>query len=970
MHGLKSVSLVVSLLLVNVAVLVLPSAVPIAAVAETAQNAAAAQKAEAKRLLDQGVQAYQTRQYEAALQSWKHALTIYQAIQDRNGEANVLMNLGVAYGVLWQYDQAATHFQQALLVFQQVNDQNGEAKVLMNLGELYGSQRQNNQAKTYYQQALPIFQQVKDQNGEAFALMGLGNAYLSTSQYDQAKTYYQQALPIFQQIQNRIGEAKVLMNLGEVYLSQSQYSQAITFYRQALPIFQQVKDQNGEAKVLNNLGNTYLYLSQYSQAITFYRQALPIFQQVKDQNGEASALNNLGNVHLLLSQYDQAITYYQQALPRFQQVKDPNGEAKVLMNLGNAHLFLSQYDQAITYYQQALPRFQRIQNHNDKATALMNLGIAYQLLLRYGKAIAYYQQALPIYQQVKDREGEGKALNNIGKLLTQQKQPELAIVFYKQSVNIRETIRQDLRQLPHESQESYTQSVAGTYRSLADLLIQQGRLPEAQAVLELLKLRELRDFTRDAGIDSPGINLANIETTALKAILDRFTTLGNFTGRLAKCQRTNCPDLKTLEAQRDTLNEAVNFELKQQRAVLAKYFSTESATLTPEKLNAEANRIVNAQPGTVLIYPLVLKDKIQFLLALKAGDGAVTFRPIEVPNVSAETLFKTIQTFREQLKSPGDLKVLQATSKQLYDWLIKPLASEIPPDKVRHLVFAPDSTIRYIPLAALYDGKRYLIERYSISTITAASQTNTTETFASLPVNATFLLAMGASTFPNLAPLKNVPAELGAIVQASNVKDTHGIYPGSEFLNLKFDYEALKDHLKNKYRILHIATHGKFKPGRPEDSYLVPGRGDTLTTDRIDQLLNYGISNVHLVVLSACETAVGDRASDGIEIPGISYFFLKNDVKAVLASLWSVNDASTALMMQQFYTQLATGKRTKAEALQTVQHEFIKGKLTAKDAPTRSDVIPQTTAPGRTPAATDFTHPYYWAPFILIGNSL
>ncbi len=376
-------------------------------------------------------------------------------------------------------------------------------------------------------------------------------------------------------------------------------------------------------------------------------------------------------------------------------------------------------------------------------------------------------------------------------------------------------------------------------------------------MLELLKLRELKDFTRDAGIDSPGINLAKVEAAALKQILQRYTTVGEFSQKIDECEQKHCPELKQLQDQRTQLNEAVKAELTQQRAVLAKYFSTESATLVPEKLNAEARRIVNAQPGTVLIYPLVLKDKIQFLLALKAGDGAVTFRPFET-RVSAETLFKTIQTFRQQLQSPGNLTALQATSQQLYTWLIQPLEPELNNPAIKHLVFAPDSTTRYIPLAALFDGKHYLVERYSISTITAASKTDTKETFAQLPVNASFLLAAGASTFANANPLENVPAELDAIVKLPNRPNPQGIYPGVELLNTQFDFEALKANLKG-HRVLHIATHGKFQPGRIEDSYLLPGRGQNLTTALIDQLGDYGLGDIHLVVLSACETAVGDR---------------------------------------------------------------------------------------------------------------
>ena len=597
-----------------------------------------------------------------------------------------------------------------------------------------------------------------------------------------------------------------------------------------------------------------------------------------------------------------------------------------------------------------------------------NLGNVYSSLGENQKAIEYYNQSLPISRAVGARSGEATTLSNLGAILSSEKQPELAIVFYKQSVSVYETIRADNRTLPREQQESYTKTVSNTYRNLADLLIQQRRLAEAQAVLELLKLQELRNYTRDpsAAIKGSGISLARIEQAALTEILKTFNTIGNFTQQLQDCEKTNCPTLKKLEAQRDNLNNAIQKELKTQRKLLAHHYATEGATLTPEKLNSEAQRIVQ-NPGTVLIYPLILQDKIQFLLAFKANDGSVIFRPFETP-IAATQLTNTIIEFRKQLENPGDLKTLQATSQTLYNALIKPLEPELKAANIKHLVFAPDSTIRYIPLAALHDGQQYLIQRYSISTITAASQTNTTEPSPRPIPGQKQLLAMGADHFPNTkySNLLNVPIEIDSITATDKPGD-RGIYPGTEVLNQAFSFDTIRETLKGQtYSILHLATHGAFIAGNVEESYIVPGSGPNLTGDRIDALANSnGFKNLHLVVLSACQTGVGDRASDGMEIPGISHFFLKNNVKSVLASLWNVNDASTSLFMQQFYQNLAQGM-TKAQALQKIQTEFLNSKLTTNNIPRAGG---RRSIPGQLPPDS-LAHPYYWAPFILIGNSL
>jgi len=876
--------------------------------------------------------------------------------------------LGNTYSSLSNEGRAIEYYKQHLAIARAIKDRKGEGNALGNLGSSYSSQGNYTKGIEYHEQSLAIAREIKDRHGEGRSLGNLGNVYRSQGKYAKATESYQQHLAIAREIKDRQGEGNALSGLGSTDLSQGNYARAIDYYEQSLAIKREIKDRQGEGAALGNLGIAYDFLGKYAKAIGYYEQHLAIARAIKDRQGEGNALGNLEIVYKSLGNYAKAIEYHQQSLAVAREIKDRKGEGRSLGNLGNAYDSLENYAKAIESHEQSLAILREIKDRQGEGAALGNLGLVYASLGDYAKATEYYEQYLLIARTIEDREGEGIALGNLGYALNQRQQPELAILFYKQSVNVRESIRQDLRKLPRESQEAYTQSVADTYRSLTNLLIEQGRLPEAQAVLELLKLRELRDFTRDAGINSTGISLAKVEEAAFQEILKRFTTVGNFSQRIAECEQKACSDdVQQLKAQRDQLNTAINQELNQQRSILAKYFATEGSTLTPEKLNAEARRIVNAEPGTVLIYPLILKDKIQFLLALKAGDGAVTFRPFETRNVSATQLFNTIQTFRNQLKNPGDLKALQATSKQLYDWLIKPLEPELNNPTIKHLVFAPDSTTRYIPLAALFDGKHYLIERYTITTITAASQTNTTDRLPKPIANQPFLLAMGASVFANASPLDNVPAELDAITQTANGKDSQGIYPGTELLNTAFDYAALKQHLPGT-RILHIATHGKFVPGRPEDSFLLPGRGENITTTLIDQLGNYGIGDVHLVVLSACETAVGDRASDGIEIPGISYFFLKNDVKAVLASLWSVNDASTSLIMQQFYKNLST--RSKAEALREVQQQFITGQLTAKDAPSRATLIVKGSPQTRQNASSDFTHPFYWAPFILIGNGL
>jgi CHAT domain-containing protein len=172
--------------------------------------------------------------------------------------------------------------------------------------------------------------------------------------------------------------------------------------------------------------------------------------------------------------------------------------------------------------------------------------------------------------------------------------------------------------------------------------------------------------------------------------------------------------------------------------------------------------------------------------------------------------------------------------------------------------------------------------------------------------------------------------------------------------------ENISDHL-----ILHIATHGSFVPGNPEDSFLVLGNGQKLSISAIKSITD--LANTHLVVLSACETGKGGIDKEGIEVAGLGHYFLLSGAKSVLASLWLVNDPATSLLMNRFYTNLSQGNLSKAEALRQVQIAFINGKLTDTEAKALNRAGVRLYREGQLPHGS-FAHPYYWAPFILIGN--
>jgi CHAT domain-containing protein/Flp pilus assembly protein TadD len=809
----------------------------------------------------------------------------------------------------------------------------GDRRVANRLFNLANQQFQQNQfelALATLQKTLEIRRRIRDLGGEGDTLFKLGQVQEVLGNYEQALNSYQQAAEIFSKIGERDNWAGGLSGMGTAYLRTGRYSQAIQFFQQALTILP-------EATIpLNGLGLVYTHLGQYDRALKLYQQVLAIRQKSRERLGEASSLINIGVVYEQRGQYQDALNFYQQALNIYNQVDNPIGKVRSLNLIGEVYNLQGQPSQAMGFFQSALKISNPINDSRGKSVALNNIGRTYFNLQEYSQTLEFYQQALNIRRKIGDREGESQTLNDIGGLFVKQKQPELAIAFYKQSVNVRETIRQDIRNLDRTLQESYANTVSSTYRSLADLLLAQGRILEAQQVLELLKIQEIREFTREARTTTS----AGIATTVGETkILKEHGSLIAFGQKVDACKQSRCAQLSQLNDQQQALTQQYNQTVASFEKEIRRRKSVDDALFDPRNLSSKAKEIVESQPGTVLIYPFVLEDKIWLLWAAKGG----IVKTVAV-QVSRKQLGETVVQFRGAVQDPTERKAMLTSGKQLYDWLIKPLEPELKANKIQNLVFSLDRVTRYIPISALFDGEKFLIENYAVSTILSAELTDLRDR---LPAsNQTSILALGASEFRDFSPLPYVPAELNAIVQQTqSSSQANNGFSGSKFLNQAFNFRALRDNLVG-HKILHIATHGKFVSGRPEDSFLVLGTGEKLTIPEIKTLQD--LSNIHLVVLSACQTALGGD-QEGVEISGLSSYFLNNGAKAVMASLWSVDDASTSVLMSKFYRTLASSTAekpmTKAEALRQAQLSLLR-------------------------EGNNFSRPYHWAPFMLIGNGL
>jgi CHAT domain-containing protein/tetratricopeptide (TPR) repeat protein len=889
-------------------------------------------QAEADRLYQQGVEQFNTSQYQAALVSWQAALEIYQELDNRQAEGDALNALGLLFRIFGQLQTAIDLHQQALAIARDIGDHAGEGRALGNLGVAYTLLGQYEQAIDLYQQQLTITRDIGDRSGEGSALGNLGNAYWSLGQYERAIDFYEQYLAISREIDDRNREGIALGNLGNTYWSLGQYEQAIDFHEQHLAISRETGDRAGESRALGNLGNAYWSLGQYERAINLYRQDLAISQEIGNLAGEGIVLGNLGNAYWSLGQYEQAIDFHEQHLAISRETGDRAGESRALGNLGNAHWSLGQYERAINLY----------------------------------------RQDLAISQEIGDRVGEGITLGNIGKLLNDLEQPELAVIFLKASVDVRESIRGDIRDLDNALQQSFTDTIADDYRFLADLLLQQNRIIEAQRVLDLLKVQELDDYLEDVQRNAQtetGVVYLRPEET----ILARYSDLQE--SAIAAGQELD--DLKAIPqaertdeqgqriAQLTDLLEDINGDFRdfarspEIRSLIDQLsYEAQEASLSLNQLDRLRDEL--QQLNAAIFYPLILEDRLE--LVITVPDSPPLRRTVDV---SREELNAAILEFRTALTDPRSDAA--APAQQLYDWLVRPLEADLAAAGVETIIYSPDGQLRYIPLATLHDGDNWLIQHYRVNNITAESLTDLTE--SNITQSKILAAAYADESLVHTPEVNGTTYTFRGLPGAGLEVDL--LPTETKYFDAAFSLEAVRPIL-DEYSILHFATHAAFVPGVPEDSFILFGNGDTPTLRDVE---DWSLNGVDLVVLSACETGVGGLGN-GEEILGLGYQFQVSGAKAVMSSLWKVSDNGTQALMAEFYAALDEAGMTKAEALQAAQTALIAGGQRGGEAgestlqrnapiPTRDGVplVGNSAYPG-------YSHPYYWAPFILIGNGL
>lgn len=550
--------------------------------------------------------------------------------------------------------------------------------------------------------------------------------------------------------------------------------------------------------------------------------------------------------------------------------------------------------------QTALQQAQTIGDKLGESYVLGNLGEYYGQQEELVKAIALTNQAL-ILAEAQNINGDTREVtylwqSSLGQLLEKEGKTSDAIAAYTSAFNTLQSLRIDLNANKEIVQFDFRQEVKPVYLRLANLLLKSEDHPQ--------KLKSLSINSTNTPNSNHNLELARqvIESLQL-AELDNFF--------------------------HDPCSETADIPVT----------------------------IDDLDPQAAVIYPIVLSDRLEIILSVagKPLQRFTTFIPETSVNQTLDLLYdslynRSIDNSAVNIFSttPLNLRELEEntqtllpTLKQVYSWLIEPLVTELESNQIQTLVFISNGRLQNVPMAALYDGQQYLLEKYSVALAPSLQLLDT----KAIPRNKVKVLAAGLSQqveiqgeiFP---ALRNVPEELNQIKT---------IFPLSrQLLDQEFTAGRIQQQLQAGFPIIHLATHGMFSSD-PQKTYIVTGDRNIIDINNLNSLLSSGNSTKpELIVLSACDTATGDERA----ILGLAGVAVRSG-SSTLASLWSVEDASTTQVMSEFYREFANPTAKKVDALQKAQLSLIKSLRANPPLPELRQLPP---------------HPYYWAPYVLVGN--
>ncbi|WP_392532532.1 CHAT domain-containing protein [Nostoc sp. C117] len=901
-------------------------------------------------LVEQAKSLYENRQFEEALTVWEQVARAFAGRGDRLNQAMALSNLSLTAQQLGRWDRAKKAIATSLNIIQTQAKTPAQLQILSSTldiqGQLQLAMGESEAAITTWQQAAKIYQNLGNQNGvtrsqinQAQAMQDLGlypracKTLLKTLEFDrQSCQVVKEQLQTLQQHVNNKNSSSLqilaLRSLGNVlrFVSQLQQSQMV------LSIAGQLAQQSGDSA---NLAAIYLNLGSTARALG------NIKMQSEKSNQQPLFLNciQVASTANFADYYQQANTCYLQAesstssdikrqaqLNRFslliqtqQWSEIPILLSEITSNLNDlptshqnvyAHI---KFAQSLMCLQSKVnknlsnalsPTLQLCSFVKNKPTSTSVKTLQSSKIPSWTEISRILETALNQAQQLGDRQAEADARGYLGGV-------------YQQMGKLVEA-RQLTEQAVQQKSALSNSSITYLWQWQLGRIYQNQKDDKSALKAYTLAYETLQSLRKDL----VGIN-PEIQFTFRDSVEPVYRELVNLL-----LQPVDSQQIKPTKIIQENLKQARDVIEALQLAELTNFFREACVTSQPQPID-------QLDPNAAVIYSIILPDRLAIILSrpqkpLKYYATAlmVNSQPGEIGEVERvfDNMFAGLNPY---ISDPDSVQAREI----LYDWLIRPMEAELQKDDIKTLVFVLDGVLRGLPMSALYDKQKqqYLIEKYNLA-LSPGLQLLYSRSLSSDKLKT--LIGALAEARQGFSKLPGVEKEVKEIVE---------IVPTKVLLNQEFTRSRLTNEINNvPFSIVHLATHAQFS-SQAENTFLLTWDG-RINIKQLDQLLQGrdrpGRSPLELFILSACETAAGDRRA----ILGLAGIAVRSGARSTLATLWSVQDESTSELMNKFYSELSQSRLTKSEALRQAQLFLLR--------------------------SPKYRHPYYWAAFVLVGNWL
>jgi CHAT domain-containing protein len=968
-------------------------------------------------------------QYPEAIKSLQKAISIYEKNKDTEPSTliSAYQSLGNNYRQSGLYEQAINAFQKAITLAADFEDVQQLAALYNDLGISYQGKGAFADARDNLELALSLTEKAFGKEADHYAqnLINLSNLFESMGDLDQSLALFQQIAAIYTKTPptNDQDLIDVLLNLSRISNDLGMLEQSTQLVNQALQLSEQKFGKNSllEADILMSRAAISFGNSEFDVSLNENFKALAILDAQKFGGLETYAMiyNNIGQAYDELFEIDLALKYKQQALTLYQQLggSENASVAMALENIGLTYEMANDYDQALTFLKQALVmKIKFLGNtHDDVGTTHLNIGLVYLKKLDVKNSLESLEKARNINDRYQKHKTKAMIYNRIGAAHALGGSVENALQNFQRALvaNCIDYHSQNISSFPEKANYLNYYELTISLLSKADMLAKstnltdlktaRAHLDEADKVLlnksstisnskDRLEVAEANYFFTEVGMnlahtlfqrtqESAALDLAfycsernkaNELLSDLKAT--RYDAIGRVPRKMIDRQKELSARLRTLDQQIATAYQAKNTSLITQLKSKQLELTTNYANLQKE-LEANAPALATYQNRSlvnwstvqstldmkVAIVSYTITDSAKYVMV--GTKTSLTLLPLD-RNVDLE---KWIRGYRNFITFKND--AYGQLSKKIYDEIWRPVQRVLDATPgIENIIIIADGPLSYLPFETLGEGK-FLLEKYDIRYELSASifaqrsprPVNKKPSFIALaPVfndketsfvnkscermaSATIQADTTSRAFSNngdyIAPLPATEKEVEQIHQIHLENDLFSRY----FTKENASEELIKKGELARYDYIHLATHGIANSQYPELSGLLLSQQSNGTEDGVlytGEIVGLDLK-ADLVTLSACETALGKRI-EGEGVRGLTSAFLIAGARTVVVSLWKVADESTSLFMIEFYNQLLSGK-PKSTALREAKLRLLQNPL--------------------------YQHPYFWAPFIQVGNN-